>query len=60
MNIRFIKPIAAFVLLLMLGLTYNSMDMFIVEDEPEEVVAKVVDPKQLACMAKNIFCVEQS
>lgn len=55
MNIRFIKPIAAFVLLLMLGLTYNSMDMFIVEDEPEEVVAKVVDPKQLACMAKNIF-----
>ena len=55
MNTRFIKPIAAFVLLLMLGLTYNTMDTFIVEDEPEEVVAKVVDPKQLACMAKNIF-----
>ncbi len=55
MNIRFIKSIAAFVILLMLGLTYNPMDMFIVEDEPEEVVAKVIDPKQLACMAKNIF-----
>ena len=55
MNIRFIKPIAAFVILLMLGLTYNPLDMFTVEDEPEEVVAKVVDPKQLACMAKNIF-----
>ncbi len=55
MNSRFIKPIAAFVILLMLGLTYNPLDMFIVEDEPEEVVAKVVDPKQLACMAKNIF-----
>jgi spore germination cell wall hydrolase CwlJ-like protein len=53
MNLRFIKPIVAFVILL--GLAYNPVDMITVEDEPAEIVAKVVDPKQLACMAKNIF-----
>jgi spore germination cell wall hydrolase CwlJ-like protein len=56
MNSRFIKPIVAFVILVVVGITYNPTDIFTVEDEPEaEVVAKVVDPKQLSCMAKNIF-----
>ncbi len=56
MNLRFIKPIIAFVILVIAGITYNPIDMLSIEDEPEEkVVAKVVDPKQLACMAKNIF-----
>jgi spore germination cell wall hydrolase CwlJ-like protein len=56
MNLRFIKPIIAFVILVIAGITYNPIDMLSVEDEPEEkVVAKVVDPKQLACIAKNIF-----
>jgi spore germination cell wall hydrolase CwlJ-like protein len=54
MNLRFIKPIAAFVILVVVSITYNPMDLF-VEDAPEQVVSKVVDPKQLACMAKNIF-----
>lgn len=56
MNLKFIKPIAAFVILVVVGITYNPIDMFSIEEEPEqEVVAKVIDPKQLACMAKNIF-----
>ena len=56
MNLRFIKPIIAFVILVIAGITYNPIDMLSIKDEPEEkVVAKVVDPKQLACMAKNIF-----
>lgn len=56
MNLQYIKPIIAFVLLVILGITYNPIDIFTIEEQPEEkVVAKVVDPKQLACMAKNIF-----
>ena len=56
MNLKFIKPIAAFVILVVGCITYNPIDIFSIEEEPEqEVVAKVVDPKQLACMAKNIF-----
>lgn len=35
-------------------MTYDPIEIFNTE-EPEEVVAKAVDPKQLACMAKNIF-----
>lgn len=56
MNLRFIKPIITFVILVIAGITYNPIDIISIEDEPEEkVVAKIVDPKQLACMAKNIF-----
>lgn len=56
MNLQYIKPIVAFVLLVILGITYNPIDIFTIEEQPEEkVVAKVVDPKQVACMAKNIF-----
>ena len=56
MNLNLIKPILAFVILLVVGITYNPIDLFTVEDEQtEEIVVKTVDPKQLACMAKNIF-----
>ena len=53
MNLNFIKPIAAFIIIITTSMTFEFVDDNIVE-EPE-VVAKVVDPKQLACMAKNIF-----
>lgn len=51
---KFIKPIAAFALLCTICIAYNPIQLF---DEPEEEtpVVKTVDPKQLACMAKNIF-----
>lgn len=56
MNLRFIKPTITFVILVIAGITYNPIDIISIEDKPEEkIVAKVVDPKQLACMAKNIF-----
>jgi spore germination cell wall hydrolase CwlJ-like protein len=53
MNLNFIKPIAAFTVIMITCMTYEFVDTRVVE-EPE-VVAKVIDPKQLACMAKNIF-----
>lgn len=49
-----IKPIAAFLILIVAYLSYDASEIFTTE-EPEEVVTKTVDPKQLACMAKNIF-----
>ena len=52
MNLKFIKPIAAFTIILILSMTYE-LDNTVVE-EPA-VVTKTVDAKQLACMAKNIF-----
>lgn len=55
MNLNFIKPIVAFVILLAVYITYDPTDMFVTPEETEEVIAKVVDPKQLSCMAKNIF-----
>ena len=54
MKLNFIKPIIAFIIIVGVHLTYDPTKMFTTEEEPE-VVAKVVDPKQLACMAKNIF-----
>jgi len=54
MKLNFIKPIAACIILFCTYLTYNSIEHFDPKDS-KEVVAKVVDPKQLACMAKNIF-----
>ena len=53
MNLNFIKPIAAFTVIMITCMTYEFVDTRVVE-EPE-VVANVIDPKQLACMAKNIF-----
>jgi len=53
MNLNFIKPIAAFTIIMITFMTYEFVDDNVIE-EPE-VVAKVVDPKQLACMTKNIF-----
>jgi spore germination cell wall hydrolase CwlJ-like protein len=53
MNLNFIKPIAAFTIIMVTFMTYEFVDDNVVK-EPE-AVAKVVDPKQLACMAKNIF-----
>ena len=52
--INLIKPIAACLILFGTYFTYDSFEVNI-PTEPEEVVAKVVDPKQVACMAKNIF-----
>jgi spore germination cell wall hydrolase CwlJ-like protein len=53
MNLNFIKPIAAFIIIITISMTFEFVGDNVVE-EPK-VVAKVVDPKQLACMAKNIF-----
>ena len=55
MKLNFLKPIIAFIIIIGVCITYNPIQMFIAQEEPVEVVAKVVDPKQLACMAKNIF-----
>jgi len=55
MKLNFFKPIIAFAIVIGLCVTYNPIQMFNAQEETEEVVAKVVDPKQLACMAKNIF-----
>jgi spore germination cell wall hydrolase CwlJ-like protein len=53
MNSNFIKPIAAFIIIVTTSMTFEFVDDKVIK-EPE-VVAKVVDPTQLACMAKNIF-----
>ena len=55
MKLNFIKPVIAFIIIIGVHITYNPIQMFTIQEKPEEVVAKVVDPKQLACMAKNIF-----
>ena len=57
MNIDSIKALVAFVILsFILYITYNPIDPFFVKEESiEQPVAKVIDPKQLACMTKNIF-----
>jgi spore germination cell wall hydrolase CwlJ-like protein len=53
MNLNFIKPIVSFIIIMTICVTYEFGDDSVIE-EPE-IVTKVVDPKQLACMAKNIF-----
>jgi len=53
MNLKFIKPIAAFTIILILSMTYESVEFEIVEEPLVET--KIVDAKQLACMTKNIF-----
>lgn len=53
MNLNFIKPIVSFIIIMTICITYEFGDDSVIE-EPE-IVTKVVDPKQLACMAKNIF-----
>jgi spore germination cell wall hydrolase CwlJ-like protein len=55
MKLNFIKPIVACIILFGTYIIYDSTQVYVEPEEPEEVVAKVVDPKQLACMAKNIF-----
>jgi spore germination cell wall hydrolase CwlJ-like protein len=52
MKLKFIKPIAAFIVIMILSITYELDDTMV--EEPV-VVTKTVDAKQLACMAKNIF-----
>jgi spore germination cell wall hydrolase CwlJ-like protein len=54
MNLNLFKPIVAFIIIIGTYITYDSIDIFTTPEEPA-VVAKVVDPIQLACMAKNIF-----
>ena len=54
MKLNFLKSITTFIVIIGIHITYNPTEMLTTEEEPE-VVAKVVDPKQLACMAKNIF-----
>ena len=56
MKLNFLKSIIAFIIITGVYITADTIDLFTAQEEPEEVVvAKVVDPKQLACMAKNIF-----
>jgi spore germination cell wall hydrolase CwlJ-like protein len=57
MNINSIKAIVAFIILTIgLYITYNPNEPFFVKEESVvQPVVKVIDPKQLACMAKNIF-----
>jgi len=56
MKLNFLKSITAFIIITSVYITADMIDLFTTQEEPEEVVvAKVVDPKQLACMAKNIF-----
>jgi spore germination cell wall hydrolase CwlJ-like protein len=55
MKLNFIKPIVACIILFGTYLTYDSIQLYVEPEESKEVVAKVVDPKQLACMAQNIF-----
>ena len=54
MKLNFIKPIIAFIIIIGVHITYDPTEIVATEEEPK-VVAKVIDPKQLACMAKNIF-----
>ena len=55
MKLNFIKPIVACIILFGTYIMYDSTQSYVEPEESKEVVAKVVDPKQLACMAKNIF-----
>ena len=57
MNTDSIKAIAAFIILIFgLYVTYNPIELLLVKEEStEQSVTKVIDPKQLACMATNIF-----
>jgi spore germination cell wall hydrolase CwlJ-like protein len=55
MKLNFIKPIVACIILFGTYITYDHTQSYVEPEESKEVVAKVVDPKQLACMAKNIF-----
>ena len=57
MNIDSIKAITAFIILSIgLYITYNPNEPLLVKEESiAQPVVKVIDPKQLACMAKNIF-----
>ena len=56
MKLNFLKSITAFIIITGVYITSDTIEMFTAQEEPEQVVvAKVVDPKQLACMAKNIF-----
>jgi spore germination cell wall hydrolase CwlJ-like protein len=56
MKLNFLKPVVALIIIIVVHITYNPIEMFTAQEEPEQdVVAKVVDPKQLECMAKNIF-----
>ena len=57
MNTDSIKAIAAFIILIFgLYVTYNPIELLLVKEEStEQSVTKVIDPKQLACMTKNIF-----
>jgi spore germination cell wall hydrolase CwlJ-like protein len=55
MKLNFIKPIVACIILFGTYITYDYTQLYVEPEESKEVVAKVVDPKQLACMAKNIF-----
>lgn len=54
MKLNFIKPIIAFMIIVGVNITYKPVEI-ISSQEKSKVVVKVVDTKQLACMAKNIF-----
>ena len=56
MNLNFIKPIATFTIIILISMSHEFANETIV-DKPvvEKTEAKVVDSKQLACMARNIY-----
>jgi spore germination cell wall hydrolase CwlJ-like protein len=54
MKLNFIKSIVACIIIFGAYFTHDSIK-YVEPEKTTEVVAKVVDPKQLACMAKNIF-----
>ena len=55
MKLNFLKSITAFIIIIGVYITSDTIELFTAQEEPEEAVATLVDPKQLACMAKNIF-----
>jgi len=54
MKLNFLKSIVAFTILAVTFITYETADVN-TKVEPKDTVAKTIDSKQLACMAKNIF-----
>ena len=56
MKLNFLKPITTFIIIIFISMSPDFINKPVV-NEPviEKTEAKVVDPKQLACMAKNIF-----
>lgn len=55
MTLNFIRPIIAFTVVVLVYIMYTPMKTVEEAEIVEQPIAKVVDQKQLACLAKNIF-----